>query len=77
MSESGRRGRRIAENRKAHDRLGGAYDGRHPEIFNSVEQSRLTAAVTAAVGAIVSSTPNAERVVLEIGAGTGDRKSVV
>ena len=72
MSESGRRGRRIAENRKAHDRLGGAYDGRHPEIFNSVEQSRLTAAVTAAVGAIVSRTPSAERVMLEIGAGTGN-----
>jgi phosphatidylethanolamine/phosphatidyl-N-methylethanolamine N-methyltransferase len=65
-------GRRIAENRAAHDRLGGAYDARHPEIFNEVEQARLVASVARAVAAIRSKTPLADRVFLDIGAGTGN-----
>jgi SAM-dependent methyltransferase len=65
-------GRRIAENRAAHDRLGGAYDARHPEIFNEVEQARLVASVARAVAAIASRTPAVDRVFLDIGAGTGN-----
>ena len=64
--------RRIAENRAAHDRLGGAYDARHPEIFNEFEQSRLLASVTGAVAAITSATPADDRVLLDVGAGTGN-----
>lgn len=65
-------GRRIAENRAAHDRLGGAYDARHPEIFNDVEQARLSASVARAVAAIASVTTVESRVMLDIGAGTGN-----
>ena len=65
-------GRRIAENRAAHDRLGGAYDARHPEIFNDIEQARLTASVARAVAAIMSATATESRVMLDIGAGTGN-----
>lgn len=65
-------GRRIAENRAAHDRLGGAYDARHPEIFNDVEQARLVASVARAVASIRSATPPAERRMLDVGAGTGN-----
>jgi SAM-dependent methyltransferase len=64
--------RRIAENRAAHDRLDGAYDARHPEIFNDVEQARLVASVARAVAAIASATPAESRVMLDIGAGTGN-----
>ncbi len=64
--------RRIAENRAAHDRITGAYDARHPEIFNDVEQARLVAAVARAVGLVATATAPAERVMLEIGAGTGN-----
>ncbi len=65
-------GRRIAENRAAHDRLRGGYDARHPEIFNDIEQARLVASVARAVGAIATATPPASRVMLDIGAGTGN-----
>lgn len=64
--------RRIAQNRAAHDRLRGAYDARHPEIQNPIEQARLTASVARAVAAIRSGTPPAERVMLDVGAGTGN-----
>lgn len=63
---------RIAENRAAHDRLGGGYDARHPEIFNEIEQARLIASVARAVAAITSATPPGERVMLDVGAGTGN-----
>lgn len=65
-------GRRIAANRAAHDRLLGGYDARHPEIWNDVEQSRLVASVARAVGAIRSATQPNTRVMLDIGAGTGN-----
>jgi len=64
--------RRIAQNRAAHDRLRAGYDSRHPEIRNSIEQSRLTASVARAVSAITSATPLADRVMLDVGAGTGN-----
>lgn len=64
--------RRIAQNRAAHDRLRGGYDARHPEIHNPIEQARLTASVARAVQAITSDTPAADRVMLDVGAGTGN-----
>ncbi len=64
--------RRIAENRAAHDRLLAGYDARHPEIFNEIEQQRLAAAVAKAVSHIRSATPPAERVLTDVGAGTGN-----
>ncbi len=64
--------RRIAQNRAAHDRLRGGYDARHPEIHNAVEQARLVGAVARAVAAIRSTTPPAARVLLDVGAGTGN-----
>lgn len=64
--------RRIAQNRAAHDRLRAGYDARHPEIHNPVEQARLTASVARAVDAITSVTPVADRVMLDVGAGTGN-----
>ena len=64
--------RRIAQNRAAHDRLRSGYDARHPEIHNPIEQARLTASVAQAVGAITSATPTADRVMLDVGAGTGN-----
>ena len=70
MSDSA--SRRIAENRAAHDRLLAGYDARHPEIFNEVEQQRLAAAVAKAVASIRSPTPPAERVLADVGAGTGN-----
>lgn len=64
--------RRIAQNRAAHDRLRAGYDARHPEIHNPIEQARLTASVARAVQAITSATPVADRVMLDVGAGTGN-----
>lgn len=68
MTDAGR----IAQNRAAHDRLRGGYDGRHPEIHNPIEQERLVASVARAVAAIRSATPAAQRVMLDVGAGTGN-----
>lgn len=65
-------GRRIAHNRAAHDRLRAGYDARHPEIHNPIEQARLVEAVGRAVAAIRSATPPADRVLLDVGAGTGN-----
>lgn len=65
-------GRRIAHNAAAHDRLRGAYDARHPEIHNEVEQARLVAAVGRAVAAIRTRTAPSQRVMLDVGAGTGN-----
>lgn len=64
--------RRIAQNRAAHDRLRGGYDARHPEIHNDIEQARLTASVAQAIDAIRSRTPVRDRVLLDVGAGTGN-----
>jgi len=70
MSDAARR--RIAHNRAAHDRLRGGYDARHPEIHNPVEQARLVASVARAVAAIRTATPAAARVLVDVGAGTGN-----
>jgi SAM-dependent methyltransferase len=60
----------IAHNRLAHDRLGGTYEARHPEIFNEVEQERLRASLARAVAAIA---PGARApVMLDVGAGSGN-----
>ena len=60
----------IAENRAAHDRVGGNYDGGHPEIFNDVEQARLAAAVARVVGLVAE--PGRQLRVLDVGSGTGN-----
>lgn len=69
---TGASSRRIAENRAAHDRLLGGYDDRHPEIFNVIEQDRLARSVTGAAAAIRTPTPPDSRLLLDVGAGTGN-----
>lgn len=65
------RSRDIAHNRRAHDRVAGAYDARHREIFNDVEQGRLATAVREALGA-VRDAPATGVHALDVGAGTGN-----
>ncbi len=62
----------IAHNRLAHDLLGGAYDGNHPEIFNDVEQRRLAQAVARAITAASSVGTGAVVRALDVGCGTGN-----
>ena len=62
--------RLVAHNRRAHDALGSAYDGGHPEIFNPVEQERLREAIT---GAVSLAAPDRQRVrAFDAGCGTGN-----
>jgi ubiquinone/menaquinone biosynthesis C-methylase UbiE len=63
--------RAIAHNREAHDRYAGAYDARHPEIFNDVEQSRLATTVEQAVRLAGAGADGAVRA-LDVGCGTGN-----
>jgi ubiquinone/menaquinone biosynthesis C-methylase UbiE len=63
--------RDIERNRRAHDMIAGAYDARHDEIFNEVEQARLAASVREACGAVTNPPPDGIRA-LDIGAGTGN-----
>jgi SAM-dependent methyltransferase len=60
----------IAHNRAAHDRVAGAYDSRHPEIFNDVEQARL-ASVLARVVPRAGGGGSTVRA-LDVGSGTGN-----
>lgn len=46
----------INENIARHERIAAAYDRRHGEIYNDVEQQRLRKAISLAVGAITSGT---------------------
>lgn len=62
--------RAIAHNRAAHDRLGGRYDARHPEIFNDVEQARLAAVLAHAVQ--LAAGPAGTTRALDVGCGTGN-----
>jgi ubiquinone/menaquinone biosynthesis C-methylase UbiE len=64
--------RAIAHNRDAHDRVGAAYDARHPEIFNDVEQERLRTALTRAVSMVAGDRPVRA---LDVGSGTGNLTS--
>jgi SAM-dependent methyltransferase len=68
--------RAIAHNRDAHDRVGGAYDAGHPEIFNEAEQARLAQAVASVVGLVGAGRRAAESglpiAVLDVGSGTGN-----
>lgn len=63
--------RRIAHNVAAHDLVASTYDQGHPEIFNDVEQARLSAAVHEVLAA-VGSRDDAPPRVLDVGAGTGN-----
>jgi SAM-dependent methyltransferase len=63
--------RAIERNRRGHDRFARAYDKRHPEIFNDVEQERLSAALARAVE--LAGEGARERVkALDVGSGTGN-----
>jgi ubiquinone/menaquinone biosynthesis C-methylase UbiE len=62
--------RAIARNAAAYDRVAGTYDGVHPEIFNSVEQGRLGAAVREVLDALGGQGAPAR--VLDVGAATGN-----
>ena len=63
--------RAIERNRRGHDRFAGAYDERHPEIFNEIEQARLSAALARAVS--LAGEGRRERVrALDVGSGTGN-----
>jgi 2-polyprenyl-3-methyl-5-hydroxy-6-metoxy-1,4-benzoquinol methylase len=69
----------IAHNRAAHDRVGGAYDAGHPEIFNETEQARLAQAVAHVVGLARLEGREARPAdpadvldVLDVGTGTGN-----
>ena len=64
----------IAHNRRAHDALGGAYDARHPEIFNAAEQQRLRTAVMRAVDLARPAAGGPVRA-LDAGCGTGNLTS--
>ena len=61
----------IAHNRSAHDRLGGAYDGNHLEIFNDIEQDRLVDAIAGAMAAAGEGRSAPIRA-LDVGCGTGN-----
>ena len=61
----------IARNRSAHDRVARVYDSRHEDIFNDVEQARLSLAVREAVGAVCDA-PAGGVHALDVGAGTGN-----
>lgn len=63
--------RDISRNRLAHHRLARAYDERHDEIFNAVEQARLAAAARQAVATVRDADPAGVRA-LDVGAGTGN-----
>jgi 2-polyprenyl-3-methyl-5-hydroxy-6-metoxy-1,4-benzoquinol methylase len=63
--------RRIAHNVAAHDLVASTYDQGHPEIFNDVEQARLSAAVCEVLAAVGSQHDTPPRV-LDVGAGTGN-----
>ncbi len=63
--------RDIARNAAAYDRVASSYDGRHPEIFNAVEQQRLADAVREVLTAAGHTKAHPARV-LDIGAGTGN-----
>ncbi len=60
----------IRFNAQAHDVISRAYDGRHTEIFNSIEQKRLHEALREAIGAIQTDTD--PRVALDYGCGSGN-----
>jgi ubiquinone/menaquinone biosynthesis C-methylase UbiE len=61
----------IVRNRRAHDRIAGAYDRRHDDIFNEVEQARLAETAGEAIAAVRNDGSGRLRA-LDIGAGTGN-----
>ncbi|KKR54377.1 MAG: Methyltransferase type 11 [Parcubacteria group bacterium GW2011_GWA2_40_23] len=60
----------ISENLKAHNRLAFAYESRHPEIYNKIEQNRLHDSLQMAVSAI--QTDGFEKKALDFGCGAGN-----
>lgn len=62
----------IQANIDLHEAVAFLYDGRHPEIFNSVEQERLRATVESAVRAVTSVSGNQTPHMFDMGCGTGN-----
>lgn len=60
----------IHENITRHERIAAAYDKRHAEIYNDVEQQRLRGAISLAVQAITSGT--APVYACDLGCGAGN-----
>jgi ubiquinone/menaquinone biosynthesis C-methylase UbiE len=60
----------IAHNRAAHDRVADAYDSRHPEIFNDVEQARVASVLARVVPRSAGSDGTVRA--LDVGCGTGN-----
>ncbi len=60
----------IDENLKAHNRLAEAYESRHPEIYNEIEQKRLADSLKLAVDSI--QTDSTTKTALDFGCGAGN-----
>ena len=63
--------REIEHNRRAHDRVAGVYDQRHPEIFNDIEQARLARVLSHAASLAHDGRSGPLRA-LDVGCGTGN-----
>lgn len=68
MSDTGNPTRLLRHNALAHDQVAGSYDDKHVEIFNPVEQERLSRTIAELLA--LSGLPSPE--VLDVGAGTGN-----
>jgi len=64
------RQREVRFNEQAHDVISGAYNARHSEIFNPIEQSRLRESLREAIQAVW--TPSDPRIALDYGCGSGN-----
>lgn len=58
----------LQRNAHAHDQVAHAYDEKHSEIYNPVEQARLDQTLSEVLGRVSASAP----AVLDFGAGTGN-----
>lgn len=58
----------IRRNADAHDKIAGAYDEKHTEIYNPVEQARIERTLDELLAAVGGATPS----VCDFGAGTGN-----
>jgi ubiquinone/menaquinone biosynthesis C-methylase UbiE len=62
--------RAIERNIRVHDRISRDYEGRHAEIFNEIEQTRLSAALASAAAEI--KTDSSPKRALDLGCGSGN-----
>jgi len=64
------RQRHVCFNEQAHDAVSGAYEARHSEIFNPIEQDRLHESLREAIQAV--RTTSDPRMALDYGCGSGN-----